>query len=178
MPALIVACCLLLAVSLPAHADLFRWVDAETGTVKFSNLPPPAAAKGVQVIRYGTPAPAAAAEPKAVVPPRPAPAANAAAPAPAPDAQNTISVLQERWNELREKFAVIPPSTDFERAGSGIQGQVEAYKAVSAELDRMDPAGAARRRSEEGGALDRFMKGLGAHLSSGAPQAPAAAARK
>ena len=24
-----------------AHADLFRWVDAETGSVKFSNSPPP-----------------------------------------------------------------------------------------------------------------------------------------
>ena len=25
----------------PAHADLYRWVDPETGSVKFSSYPPP-----------------------------------------------------------------------------------------------------------------------------------------
>ena len=34
------AYCLLLA-ALPAHADLYRWVDPQSGSVKFSNLPPP-----------------------------------------------------------------------------------------------------------------------------------------
>ncbi|HYL26160.1 MAG TPA: DUF4124 domain-containing protein, partial [Burkholderiales bacterium] len=24
----------------PAHADLYRWVDPDTGSVTFSNLPP------------------------------------------------------------------------------------------------------------------------------------------
>ena len=28
-------------VALPAHADLYRWVDPQTGSVKFSSYPPP-----------------------------------------------------------------------------------------------------------------------------------------
>jgi hypothetical protein len=31
---------LLAALALPAHADLYRWVDPETGSIKFSNSPP------------------------------------------------------------------------------------------------------------------------------------------
>jgi hypothetical protein len=34
------ALALLLALAAPAHADLYRWVDPDTGSVKFSNLPP------------------------------------------------------------------------------------------------------------------------------------------
>ena len=30
-----------LILSLPAHADLCRWVDPATGSIKFSSLPPP-----------------------------------------------------------------------------------------------------------------------------------------
>ena len=32
---------LLAFASLAAHADLYRWVDPETGSVKFSSYPPP-----------------------------------------------------------------------------------------------------------------------------------------
>jgi hypothetical protein len=47
-----------------AHADLYRWVDRETGNVKFSNSPPPwfgdaekqRTSPPVEVIRFGGPA--------------------------------------------------------------------------------------------------------------------------
>ena len=187
MPAVKIACCLLLAASWPAHADLYRWVDAETGSVKFSNFPPSEAAAGkkplqVEVIPYGTPRAAAspqqaAALPVAAVPVASAPAAAVAAAQPQA-AQDLLGSLQERWRTLRNAFAVVPPKADFDRAGGAIQSQVEAYRTVAAELDRLDPAGAARRRQEEGGMFENFIKGIGAHLSSGAPQAPAAPARK
>ena len=73
---------LALAVALnavPAHADLYRWVERETGAVKFSSSPPPwygdpekeRGAPAVEVIPYrGSPAPAK----PAAVPAKPPPA--------------------------------------------------------------------------------------------------------
>ena len=74
---------LLLAIALSsphAHADLYRWVDRETGAVKFSSSPPPwfgdpekaRNAPAVEVIPYrGSPAPAKA--PANPPPAKPAP---------------------------------------------------------------------------------------------------------
>ena len=71
---------LFLAIALSsshAHADLYRWVDRETGAVKFSSSPPPwfgdpekeRGAPPVEVIPYRGPAapskPAAPAKPPA-----------------------------------------------------------------------------------------------------------------
>lgn len=146
----------------PAHADLYRWVDPETGAVKFSSYPPPwfgdpereRRAPAVEVIRYqapGAPAKPAAATQK--------PAATA----------NVLAGLEARWASLLQAFSSLPSSADFNRAGSGIQQQVEAYEAVSAELDRLDPAGAARRRAQEAGILETLRKGLEAQVSTRPP---------
>jgi hypothetical protein len=149
------AYCLLLA-ALPAHADLYRWVDPQSGSVKFSNLPPPwygdplrqAGSPAVEVISYGSPV-------------KPAPPPVAGEKPPPPRAQ---SGLEERWRGLLKVIAVLPERPDFDRAGQAIQQQVQAYEAVRAELDRMDPNGAARRRAEEGGLFERLKKGLEAQF--------------
>ena len=72
---------LFLAIALSsshAHADLYRWVDRETGAVKFSSSPPPwygdpqkeRGAPAVEVIPYrGSPAPAKPAAAPAKPPP-------------------------------------------------------------------------------------------------------------
>jgi hypothetical protein len=141
------AYCLLLA-AFPAHADLYRWVDPQSGSVKFSSLPPPwygdarrqAGAPAVEVLSY-----------QPAVKPAPPP----------PRAQ---SALEERWRGLLRVLAVLPQQPDFDRAGQAIQQQVQAYEAVRAELDRMDPNGAARRRAEEGGLFERLKKGLEAQI--------------
>lgn len=140
------AYCLLLA-ALPAYADLYRWIDPQSGSVKFSSQPPPwygdagrqAGAPAVELINYQP----------------------AVKPAPPPRAQ---SALEERWRGLLQVLAVLPQQPDFDRAGQGIQQQVQAYEAVRAELDRMDPNGAARRRAEEGGLFERLKKGLEAQF--------------
>jgi hypothetical protein len=31
---------LVLLLAAPAHADLYRWVDPDTGSIRYSNLPP------------------------------------------------------------------------------------------------------------------------------------------
>lgn len=144
---------LALLAALPAQADLYRWVDRESGSVKYSNFPPPwygdpekeRRSPAVEVIQYRDPRaakPAAAAD-------KPSPAAAA------------IAGLQARWNDLAKSFAALPPTTDFERAGPGMRQQVEAFQVLSAELDRLDPAGAARRRAQEPAVIEVLRRGRG-----------------
>ena len=148
------AYCLLLA-ALPAHADLYRWVDPQSGSVKFSSLPPP---------WYGDPTRQARSPAVEVISYRPQ-AAPAAAGAEKPPPLRPLASLEERWRAMLQVFSALPGRADFDRAGQGIQQQVQAYEAVRAELDRQDPAGAARRRAAEGGLLERLKKGLEAQLA-------------
>jgi hypothetical protein len=144
----------------PAHADLYRWIDRETGSVKFSNTPPPwfgdpekeRVSPAVEVIQYR--------EPGA---PKPAPTVEK------PAAANQVGALEARWAELVKFFAALPATTDFERAGAGIRQQIQAYQALSAELDRLDPAGTARRRAQEQGIVETIRRGLEAQVSAKSP---------
>ena len=52
----------------------------------------------------------------------------------------TIASMEARWQELNKFFAELPPSTDYARAGEGIQPQIAAYQTLSRELDRLDPS--------------------------------------
>ena len=157
---------LLIAALMPSavNADLYRWVDPQSGSVKFSSYPPPwfgdqaleLRAPAVEVLVYsppGAPKPAAA-------PPKPS--------------AGLLAALETRLAGLAQFFTALPANTDFSRAGSGIQQQLEAYKAVSAELDRLDPAGAARRRQQEAGVIETLRRGLEAQFGSslGAKPAP------
>ena len=151
---------LLLAMALtalPAHADLYRWVDRESGSVKFSNSPPSwfgdpekeRTEPAVEVIRAKP-----AAKPQAAYRQKPA-----ATP-------SVLSALEARWASLMQFFAALPATTDFSRAGAGIQQHIEAYQALSAELDRLDPAGAQRRHAQEAGIFETMRRGLEAQLST------------
>jgi hypothetical protein len=120
-----------------AHADLYRWIDPETGSVKFSNLPP---AEG---------------RPAAVVPFRGA----AAAPEPALRALDARTPLDERRRALQQAML----QTRFDPANPGaLQKQAEAYQVLSQELDKLDPAGAAHRRAEDVALFEKMRAGLGA----------------
>lgn len=144
---------LMALTALPAQADIYRWIDPESGSVKFSNVPPPwfgdpekeRRAPAVEVIQYRGPG---------------APAKPAAAPEKPSPAASMIATLEARWAGLMQFFATLPATTDFNRAGSGIQQQLEAYQALSAELDRLDPAGAQRRRAREAGVFETMRRGL------------------
>ena len=115
----------LLACSV-AHADLFRWVDPETGSVKISNAPPPSydSGSGPKVERLPFRAPGA--KPAAAAEPLPA----------------SVGDLRARWRELLLAVAS-QPTPDNARA----------FAQVSAELDRVDPAGAGRRKDEAAAVL-------------------------
>jgi len=150
--------------ALPAQADLYRWIDRESGSVKYSNSPPPwfgdpekaRHAPAVEVIQYRDPR---AAKPAAADKPSPAAAA--------------ISALEARRAELARSFAALPATTDFERAGPGLRQQLEAYQVLSAELDRLDPAGAARRRAREPGMVEVLRRELEASPGAARAKPPA-----
>jgi hypothetical protein len=114
-----------------AHADLYRWVDPESGSVKLANTPPPWYERGggpaVERIPYSAPgARSVAAEPLAPTP---------------------VGVLQARWRE-----ALLAVSSQPTKEG------MQALALVSAELDKADPAGARRRQDEVASILRRVQK--------------------
>ena len=111
-----------------AHADLYRWVDPESGSVKLSNAPPPWYERGggpaVEVIPY-------TARPAAVDPLAP-PSAGA---------------LQARWREALLAASSQPTSE-----------RLQALALLKSELDKVDPAGAPRRQEETSSILRRTQK--------------------
>jgi len=157
----------ILFIGFSAHADLYRWVDRETGSVRFSNTPPPwfgdpekeRGAPAVEVIPYRGPG----------APPR-----SAATPEVSPATARQVTNLETRWASLVRFFAALPPTTDFRRAGTGLRQQIEAYQGLSAELDRLDPAGTPRRRAQEAGIFETLRRGLEAQLNPKPPAQPAA----
>ena len=119
-----------------AHADLYRWIDPQTGSVKYSSVPPPSSQAGVQVIPYRAgPAPA---KPEA-----PAPAA----------AGPGNPALELRWRELLAEISAAVPGSPT------LQQRLPDLAAVASELDRVDPAGSARRQAEAQAVLQRLLKG-------------------
>jgi hypothetical protein len=125
---------IVLLTAFAARADLYRWIDRDSGSVKYSNTPPPwygdadrqRGAPAVEVLRYA------------------APGKPAGEPA-SPDARRIVD-LEARRAALLKFFAALPPGTDL--SSPAIREQVQSYQVVSTELDRLDPAGAARRRAQ------------------------------
>jgi hypothetical protein len=136
-----------------AQADMYRWIDRETGQVKFSNTPPPwfgdpvkeRQNPPVEVIRYRGP----------VEKPKPAPQAEKAA-----SEARTVAALEARWLELVRFFATLPRSSDLERTSPHIKQQLDTYQALAEELDRLDPGGTARRRSQEAAVIEAARREL------------------
>lgn len=168
---LVAACCLW---SAGAAADLYRWVDPETGSVKYSSYPPPwygdpekeRRAPKVERLPAGYASPPAVTEPDASGKP--------AARAPSADAPSfLLSSLEARRKAIMQLLASLPQREDFARSGAGLQQHMLAYQAVAAEMDRLDPKGAAARRAEAQPLLDKLREGLRA-LTGGAAPAPQA----
>lgn len=128
-------------VAVPAHADLYRWVDPQSGSVKYSSVPPPwhgdagRGAPAVEVVRYQTP----------IIPTE-------------KSKDLPVSGLEARWRAFLQSFAALAATGDFERAGRAIQQQLEAYQGLVAELDRLDPEGRKRRQAEEAAVLEKLKK--------------------
>ena len=118
-----------------ARADLYRWVDPQTGSIKFSSVPPPPSQAGVEVVPYR----GGAAPPKP-----PAPAGTTASPA--------DPTLDLRWRELLGEISVAPPGSSL------LQQRLQDFATVNAEFEQRDPAGAERRRAEAQAVLQRLLR--------------------
>jgi hypothetical protein len=144
MPAL--RLCLALALLLPfvTYADLFRWIDPETGSVKFSNSPPP---------WYGDPLRERNSPAVEVLPFRQAGKPRSADPG---QGSSAVALLQARRRELLGALQ----RPDLQRGGENLQRQLEGLQAVSTELDRLDPKGAPERNLETQDALNKLRQRL------------------
>jgi len=98
---------------LPAHADLYRWIDPQTGSAKFSSTPPP---------WYGDPEKERGAPAVEVVPYR----ARGGAAAPETKPAVGVAALEVRWSELLRYFASLPPGTDFSAIRAALSEGVRA----------------------------------------------------
>ena len=138
----------------PAAAQLYRWIDPQSGSVKLSSYPPPwygdpaleRRAPKVEVIPAGKPPPAqrgatdAEALPGMSQPAVPAPDASSS------PAAKAVEDLATKWRAmLREIAAALGTGTTISPA---LQKRIEEYTALSLQLDRADPAGAAARLAE------------------------------
>ena len=126
-----------------AAADLYRWVDPQSGSVKFSSAPPPwyETERGPKVERIpyqGPPARSAGAD--------------------KPVTGGSFAALEARWRESLRSLAATLAKGDPGAPTEAAKQQLEAFQTISAELDRLDPGGRDRRRSEQLGLLQKAQK--------------------
>lgn len=118
----------LMLLATAAHADLYRWIDPETGSVKFSNVPP-ASRAGVQVIPY-----------------------RGAAPVPEKSGTSSAADLEARWRRLLQEISGAPAGSPT------LSQRLQQFVGLTTELEKADPAGAPRRRGEAEAVLQRLLK--------------------
>jgi hypothetical protein len=133
----------LLVLPLTAHADLYRWIDPATGTVKLSSLPPADPGIEAEIVRFNAPAT-----------PKPA-----TTPAQKPAAGTSVPELEARWHSLLTQLSGVSPQ-EFKQGSDGLRQQLEAFEALRVELDRLDPAGTARRKAETATMLERLKQAV------------------
>lgn len=129
-----------------ALADLYRWVDPETGSVKFSSYPPPWYGDAAQQRRA----------PKVEVIPggRDARVSSEAAGA-ALESSRRLETLELQRKQLMQQLA----KPGGERGPQALEKQLEAYSTLSEQMEKLDPAGAAVRRAEVQLLIDKILKG-------------------
>ncbi len=133
----------LLFAALPARADLYRWIDPETGAIKYSSYPPPWMGDAererrlpqVEVLRY-TPRGAAV----------------------TPESGKAIAPLENRRRRLLQELLALAERKD--RGPDEIQRQLQAYQLLADELDQLDPRGAAARKAEDYGVMEKLRRRL------------------
>lgn len=123
---------LVLAAPAPAQADLYRWVDPATGSVKFSSLPPSDPQLPAEVMPYRGPAKRAV-----------------------PDAAESVAALEARWRAMVLQLAAHTPQ-EMSRDRNALRAELDAYESLRAQLDRLDPAGTRRRAAETGVLVERL----------------------
>ena len=129
-----------------ASGQLYRWVDPETGSVKFSSYPPP---------WYGDEAKQRRAPKVEVIPAGRDTGAGTQASTAAQEGAKRLEGLEAQRKVLLQQL--LKPGT--ERGNPALQKQLEAYSALAEQMDKLDPMGSGTRRTEMQVLIDRIMKG-------------------
>ena len=151
-----------------ALADLYRWVDPETGSVKFSSYPPPwygdaEKEKRAPKVEHIPERKSSSGTPVDVPGPTGLPGAAAApgAQGASPAAQGaSLEALEQQRKRLLLEIGSPAAQKDLQGGGSALKRQIESFAAVNAQLDRLDPAGADKRRADAQPVLERLVEGL------------------
>lgn len=150
-----------------AVADLYRWVDPETGSVKFSSYPPPwygdaEKEKGAPRVEHIPERKSASTPGTPVNVPGPTGLPGAAATSPGAPQAASLEALEEQRKRLMLEIASPTGQKDLQSGGAALKKRLESFAAVSTQLDRLDPAGAEKRRAEAQPVLEKLVQGLSA----------------
>lgn len=146
----------LAAVAADVAAELYRWRDPQTGTIKYSSYPPP---------WYGDESREATAPKVEVLGDRDAEAASRKpADEMAEKVAEVIRFMEQRRQQLLSRMTVARASAGFDPAEPGFKADLQAYQAVTRELDKFDPRGAAARRRADA----RVFENLGIETGAAA----------
>jgi len=134
-----------------AVADLYRWVDPESGSVKYSSYPPP---------WYGDEARQRRAPKVEHIPSR---RDALARPDPVPgspqDGARSFVALEAQRKAMLQQILAGAARGGPERSPQALQKQLEEYGKLSQQLDKLNPEGAVARRGEAEAALQRLIRG-------------------
>jgi hypothetical protein len=137
--------------AVPAAADLYRWVDPESGSVKFSSYPPP---------WYEDPTQARRAPKVEHIPAgRDAAAKTDEAAAKSNESARRMEILETQRKATLQELAKVAAQSGGARGSLAVQKYLEAYATVLAQMDRVDPEGAAARRGELQMLSEKVLKG-------------------
>jgi hypothetical protein len=132
-----------------AHADLYRWVDPATGSVKFSSYPPP---------WYGDEEAQKRAPKVEHIPARSAPRVRTESGPDAPrDAGPSLDSLERQRKAMLAQIASAAAARPGAGARPDTQKQLESLAAVMEQLDKLNPDGAAARRAEAEALLQKLI---------------------
>jgi hypothetical protein len=145
----------LAGTALDASAELYRWRDPQTGSIKYSSYPPP---------WYGDETRANAPKVEVLGGPSEGDAKSKPTDEMAEKVADVIRFMEQRREQLLSRMTVARASAGFNPSDPSFRADVEAYRNVTRELDKFDPKGASARRRADA----RVLENLGIE-----PQEPA-----
>ena len=133
----------------PAAADLYRWVDPETGSVKFSSYPPP---------WYDDPEKSRRAPKVEHIPAGLDPTAKPAG-ARTGESGRRLEILEAQRKAILLQLPKLAAESGSEPGAQALKRQMEVYATLTDQMDKLDPEGAAARRAEMQAQLDKALRG-------------------
>ncbi len=130
-----------------AFAELYRWRDPQTGNIRYSSYPPP---------WYGDESREASAPKVEVIGAQREGASRTPADEMAEKVAEVIRFMEQRREQLLSRMTVARASAGFDPEDAAFKADLQAYRAVTRELDKFDPKGASLRRRADARAFENL----------------------